>query len=81
MNISNTQNSESLLTQSEALIQFFSPKTLEEQFLLEKFSLNMIEEVKEFIPFFTENDARNTFSCTDSKNCLYTVAGIIHRIQ
>ena len=81
MNTENTKNSEDLSTQSEVLIRFFSPKTIEEQFLLEKFSVNMIREVNEFIPFFTQEDAQNTLSCTDPKNCLYIVAGIIHRIQ
>lgn len=81
MNTENTKNSEDLSTQSEVLVRFFSPKTVEEQFLLEKFSESMIKEVKEFIPFFTQDDAQDTLSCTSPKNCLYIVAGIIHRIQ
>lgn len=75
MNTENIQNPEG------PLIRFFSPKTVEERFLLGKFTSDMIREVHEFIPFFTKEDTDKILSCTSPTDCLYIVAGIISHIR
>lgn len=75
MNTKNTENPEN------ALARFFSPKTVEERFLLGKFTSDMVKEVYEFMPFFTEEDTRKILSCTSPTNCLYMVADTISRIR
>ena len=73
----NTQYQEEI----SPISQFLSPKTVEEQFVLQKFNPDMIEEVRKLSPFFTEDDTENILSCKTPKECLYTVASIISRIR
>lgn len=73
---------EKIQTESSPLSQFFSsPKTVEEQFPVQRFNPEMIQEVEKYSRFFTEEDVERTLSCSDPKECLYTVAGIISRIR
>ena len=65
----------------EVLSRFFSQKTVEEQFVLEKFTEDMLQEVLSFEPFFTEDDVERILTSTDSKGCLYTVASILSRVR
>lgn len=41
----------------------------------------MINEIQDFMPFFTKKDEENILSCTSPVNCLYMVANVIARIR
>lgn len=69
------------MTQSEALIQFFSPRTIEEQFLLSKCTSDFTREMVRHIPFFTADDTNKLFSCKSPESVLDTAMDILSHIQ
>ncbi|EKD30416.1 MAG: hypothetical protein ACD_78C00065G0011 [uncultured bacterium (gcode 4)] len=81
MNILNTQNSENMLTPAQFLEWFLSPKTIEGRYITKELNEEMIKQTLNLKIFFTEDDTRRLFECVDPKDCLYIIAGIIHRIQ
>lgn len=79
----NTENMRRYSYEKEKLSQllFSSSKTVEEQFLLKHFTSEILDEVRTFIPFFTENDVIRILSCSDPTKFLYTIAEIIGRLR
>lgn len=72
---------EQSVTKNSALSQFFSPKTVEDQLLIEKFTSSMIREILDLEPFFTREDIASINSCKTSKECLYVTASIVSEIR
>ncbi|MDD5377495.1 MAG: hypothetical protein PHH16_05300 [Candidatus Gracilibacteria bacterium] len=84
MNTEQTSDAEDILQGNEDISRLFSPfspKTVEEQCLLEKFTPSMLAEIREFLPFFDKEDMDNVRSCASPVNCLYVVASILSKIR
>ncbi|MDD2891344.1 MAG: hypothetical protein PHQ95_00035 [Candidatus Gracilibacteria bacterium] len=82
MNMLNNKKEPCIGTQVEILEQFFfAPRTIKEIYLLSNFTQDMVPGLRKFIPFFTKRDTEQILACTNPKDCLSMVAGIIHRIQ
>jgi hypothetical protein len=60
---------------------FFSPRTVEDHFVHMNTTPEIIQEVQEFMPYFTRTDAYAILDSKDSKECLYRIAHVIGRIR
>ncbi len=64
-----------------SFMSFFSPKTVEEQYVQLKITPEVIKEVEEFLPYITRQDVSDIVNCRDSKECLFAIARVISRIR